>query len=302
MHWFGARRIVSILPSCAARHGVGRGAFSLVELLVVIGVISVLAALFMPTLESALEQSRIAVCAGNMRQFGIAFSQFLESNKGIFPNKHSLAPYGNAMVNYRSFRDEFLPDTGLMICPTMPARTFFSYEYNLDPNNRRNLGGNNYYYQWHVLGTGDRAPFGTYYYYGGSKEETNNASFRVWSSGQGFTMRLTHVKNPSAYAPVFDWDVWRVCNTTVPFYADTAQRYAQNPHSLLPGRTYAYMDGHSRFMHDPSMLLVNSQSDGTPLMSDAYCLDWRKSRFYAYTNPRPSTSAELSGILGLPER
>lgn len=45
-----------------------RGAFTLVELLVVVAIISVLAALLIPSLASAIEQGRRVVCANNQKQ------------------------------------------------------------------------------------------------------------------------------------------------------------------------------------------------------------------------------------------
>ena len=45
-------------------------AFSIVELLVVIGIVSVIAAMLLPSLEQSLMAARTARCAGNLRQQG----------------------------------------------------------------------------------------------------------------------------------------------------------------------------------------------------------------------------------------
>lgn len=61
----------------SGRHG-GRptsSAFTLVELLVVIFIIGVLAALLMPAVNAAREASRTAICSNNLRQFGIGLQE-----------------------------------------------------------------------------------------------------------------------------------------------------------------------------------------------------------------------------------
>ena len=53
-----------------------RTAFSLVELLIVLTVISVMAAMAMPTLEQAREEGLSATCINNLRQTGVAVADY----------------------------------------------------------------------------------------------------------------------------------------------------------------------------------------------------------------------------------
>ncbi len=54
------------LSACCSRRDV-RSAFSLIELLVVIGIISLLVALLVPALSSARREARAAACSANLR-------------------------------------------------------------------------------------------------------------------------------------------------------------------------------------------------------------------------------------------
>ena len=63
-----------------------REAFSLVELLVVIGIIAVLIALLLPTLAKAREQSRRTKCLANLRTIGQAMFLYANNNKDRLPN------------------------------------------------------------------------------------------------------------------------------------------------------------------------------------------------------------------------
>ena len=70
---------VSIRPAPARR------AFTLVELLVVMAIISVLLAILLPTLSRAREYARQVKCASNMRQIVLAILMYSNDNKGKLP-------------------------------------------------------------------------------------------------------------------------------------------------------------------------------------------------------------------------
>lgn len=62
-----------------------RIAFTLVELLVVIGIIALLIGILMPSLSRAREMSRRTKCSANLRNLSIGCHQFANENKGRFP-------------------------------------------------------------------------------------------------------------------------------------------------------------------------------------------------------------------------
>lgn len=69
-----------------------RGAFSLVELLVVIGVIGVVLGILLPTLSRARQVAMDALCVSNMRQLAFAQLNYATDNHGYFPPHRSGSP------------------------------------------------------------------------------------------------------------------------------------------------------------------------------------------------------------------
>jgi prepilin-type N-terminal cleavage/methylation domain-containing protein len=78
--------------------------FTLVEVLVVIALIVLLAALLLPALASAKQAGRMAACLSNLRQVGLAVQEYAHDNDGLIPYGPKAPPFTNP--------SDFYPSTG----------------------------------------------------------------------------------------------------------------------------------------------------------------------------------------------
>lgn len=66
----------------AASHRLG---FSMIELLVVIGILVLLVSILLPTVSAARYKARLTTCVSNLRQISIAVNAFAIEHEGKFP-------------------------------------------------------------------------------------------------------------------------------------------------------------------------------------------------------------------------
>ncbi len=94
-----------------------RKGFTLIELLVVVAIIAILASLILPALGRARDRARMAICASNLKQIGLALRMYSEDYRGYFPDQTLVGgPFGA----YRFF-DKLLGTNAsgtTRICPT----------------------------------------------------------------------------------------------------------------------------------------------------------------------------------------
>lgn len=69
-----------------------RSGFSLLELVVTVGVIGMLAALLLPALNGARATARRAMCVSNLHQIGLAMAMYQDMHQGEFPGTTHGAP------------------------------------------------------------------------------------------------------------------------------------------------------------------------------------------------------------------
>jgi prepilin-type N-terminal cleavage/methylation domain-containing protein len=244
-----------------SRPGTGKG-FTLVELLVVIGIISVLIAMLLPALNKARQQAKVVACGSQERQIAMALLMYAQDNKGWFPRVYWGGPQtlpdesaGGTWNKPASIRPYIVSAT-LIRCPAAgdSVREGYGGRY----------GNPNYY-------------FGSYWILGGHGDRMLGSSLRSWF---GWNMYHNSTASGTWRSPIprEGWAGRTVIDTNTPDnaqrtqYIDTADKQPMvvdcfdpvtklwggygtggnimpNNHFGMLGENIAFTDGHVEWRH-----------------------------------------------------
>ena len=88
------------------------GAFTLIELLIVIAIIAILAAMILPVLARAKESGRRIYCLNNLRQLSLASQMYVNDDQNFYPPRSDASRWPNV------FYDSYGGNVNLLLCPT----------------------------------------------------------------------------------------------------------------------------------------------------------------------------------------
>lgn len=111
-----------------------KNAFTLVELLIVMGIISLLVAILMPALGRAQDQAKLVICKTNLKNLLLGCHMYAGDNNSSFPIDKQLHNSHTILINNLS-DSGFIDCPEIFYCPSEKADDLIFSQKNLDHGN-----------------------------------------------------------------------------------------------------------------------------------------------------------------------
>ncbi len=261
--------------------------FTLVELLVVVGVIGVLAGILLPVLARTRESARRASCANNLRQVGLAMKMYAAESRGnSYPSVKRWTTvtvpcdtYNGGLQGADFFFDvpsmypEYLSDLGVLVCPSDPDRLKVEQGiWNLDgrpdqPYDACRVGSISYaYVAWAFRGERDYVLTGFNVSSafssalldkliaagnGDLDAYDQDLTFRHENYGETTVYRLREGIERFLITDINDPSSGATAQSLIAYYFDVVSSKAERFNHVPGGGNLLFMDGHTEFRTYP---------------------------------------------------